>query len=620
MKHLHATLRRLALPLFATAAIGASACSADLNPASDSSNVTQGDDWAAERNARQQEIDAYFTANDYQYDWFKNSPLGFTGVPYVLFRTLVDMYPEIWTPDPSTNEVLGFAPHPEDYDNGRLKPEAERKHKLPYGFAFTDEHRDPYKTTENVFFSCGGCHTGRVVVDGGIQHIYGAPNTEVDPQTYGWLIVQTVSKLYDLKTDTPNGQEIAKVWANLQKRAEEDPGWFYGGVTDAEKAANIGRAKAQVKIVTLGQKQVLEGLVGAAKKVTAMFIIAPQLSGSYDIKDGVEAPRAFGPHPGQMDAYGASAALVFLHSNRPSFFAELPADHPYFDGIDPSLDDEERYKLAAQNLKATAKDWLPQVPAQVDIKSLFMSHDRELSGWDGNQGSTARVIASGTSAVGDPSKVNLPIHEVMNDFTNYLPAPAYPFDVDMDLAAEGREIFASECAGCHRPKNDTIYSQGFGVDMNRSAVLSETSRLGLVALVREACGGRDWCTPAGDTVQADAEYIKPIRDAETRGYKADVLHGIWAQAPYLHNGSVPTLYHLLNPEERPEKFVRGNINYDEKGVGFVWHKAPEKGEYDGVRAFEYDTTLQGNGNTGHTAGADLPNDAKAALLEYLKTL
>ena len=53
-----------------------------------------------------------------------------------------------------------------------------------------------------------------------------------------------------------------------------------------------------------------------------------------------------------------------------------------------------------------------------------------------------------------------------------------------------------------------------------------------------------------------------------------MLHGIWAQAPYLHNGSVPTLGQLLCQSTRPARFLRGNLRYDEALVGFEWADRP----------------------------------------------
>jgi mono/diheme cytochrome c family protein len=120
--------------------------------------------------------------------------------------------------------------------------------------------------------------------------------------------------------------------------------------------------------------------------------------------------------------------------------------------------------------------------------------------------------------------------------------------------------------------------------------------------------------------------------ASLRAYKGRSLDGIWATAPYLHNGSVPTLYDLLLPkrlngdpregEYRPDKFVVGSREFDPEKVGFVSQ------DYHG---FEFDTSRPGNANTGHEYGTihdprgskdfrPLTRDERTDLLEYLKTL
>lgn len=105
--------------------------------------------------------------------------------------------------------------------------------------------------------------------------------------------------------------------------------------------------------------------------------------------------------------------------------------------------------------------------------------------------------------------------------------------------------------------------------------------------------------------------------SKTEGYANLLLTGIWLRAPYLHNGSVPTLWHLLQPpERRPTAFCRGNDLYDWRHVGFEWDRS--KDECRGF--FTYRTTLPGNGNSGHLYGTELTDEEKGELLEYLKTL
>jgi hypothetical protein len=95
-------------------------------------------------------------------------------------------------------------------------------------------------------------------------------------------------------------------------------------------------------------------------------------------------------------------------------------------------------------------------------------------------------------------------------------------------------------------------------------------------------------------------------------YPAKPLVGIWATAPYLHNGSVPTIWHLLMPQsKRPPKFKVGHRDYDPKNLGYVVIT-------EGGRLF--DTSLSGNLNTGHEYGINLTENEKRALIEYLKSL
>jgi hypothetical protein len=115
---------------------------------------------------------------------------------------------------------------------------------------------------------------------------------------------------------------------------------------------------------------------------------------------------------------------------------------------------------------------------------------------------------------------------------------------------------------------------------------------------------------------ADRVRAKPI-------YKARPLNGIWAVAPYLHNGSVPNLYLLLSPQaERPDQFWLGSKQFDSVKVGYSIEKI------DG--AYLYDVRREGNSNEGHefkngprgkgVIGPALSPDDRWAIIEYLKSL
>jgi hypothetical protein len=113
----------------------------------------------------------------------------------------------------------------------------------------------------------------------------------------------------------------------------------------------------------------------------------------------------------------------------------------------------------------------------------------------------------------------------------------------------------------------------------------------------------------------------------TGGYVAPILSGIWATAPYLHNGSVPTLRALLTPDERPARFLSGGHALDYGAMGIALERAPD-GTYRYPAAYVpwskpqlYDTGLPGKSNRGHEPQVLGLSDAeRRALLEYLKTL
>jgi hypothetical protein len=114
---------------------------------------------------------------------------------------------------------------------------------------------------------------------------------------------------------------------------------------------------------------------------------------------------------------------------------------------------------------------------------------------------------------------------------------------------------------------------------------------------------------------ANNAFEKRAANTNSLSYKARPLDGIWATAPYLHNGSVPNLYQLLLPvKDRMKTFFVGTRDFDSLNVGFVTEKR------DG--ATEFDTSQPGNSNAGHdTYGTDtLSDEQRWQLVEYLKTL
>jgi hypothetical protein len=106
----------------------------------------------------------------------------------------------------------------------------------------------------------------------------------------------------------------------------------------------------------------------------------------------------------------------------------------------------------------------------------------------------------------------------------------------------------------------------------------------------------------------------------TEGYYAPPLDGIWATAPFFHNGSVPTLDGVIDPSKRPAVWTSafGDDGYDLDRVG--WKDTPGQGDDISLNGGVFDTSEPGNSNQGHVYGAVLSPEDQRAVLEYLKTL
>ena len=202
-----------------------------------------------------------------------------------------------------------------------------------------------------------------------------------------------------------------------------------------------------------------------------------------------------------------------------------------------------------------------------------------------------------------------------------LPPPRYPGAINSALAASGRTTFEHTCSRCHG-----TYGEGAG-----SPAGSYPNRLIDIDEVRTDSTLIDVSgSPRGQQYFGwlNASWFGKLSHVElTHGYVAPPLDGIWATAPFLHNGSVPTLAALLDSSQRPRYFTRqpsaGDDGYDVATVGIKYTPVAH-GQLDerdaGKRAAIYDTTLRGYSNAGHTFGDALSVDERQAVIEYLKTL
>ena len=192
-----------------------------------------------------------------------------------------------------------------------------------------------------------------------------------------------------------------------------------------------------------------------------------------------------------------------------------------------------------------------------------------------------------------------------------LDPPRYPWPVDDKLAAAGRVAFERACSECHG-----TYGPGGTYPEKRVPIdVVGTDSVRLVGMPAEhrRFYRESWF----------GEYGKLEVVDEPEGYVAPPLDGIWASAPYFHNGSVPTLWHLLHTDQRPAVWTRTEDGYDQQRVGLevtTLAKLPEDVKAADEKRRYFDTGIAGKSAGGHLFPDELTEDEKTAVLEYLKTL
>lgn len=240
--------------------------------------------------------------------------------------------------------------------------------------------------------------------------------------------------------------------------------------------------------------------------------------------------------------------------------------------------------------------------------------------------------------------------DIQRDFYQ-LSAPRWPADIAGELDAtkmtKGKILYDQHCLECHtlvdpadkkrkltavlthykEVGTDPLMVENFINHKVKSGVLegdksmvlfgdklpAETSPLDLVThTAAGALLNQPW-----QTIKAIFKEYRsneaPPEQTIYNSYKARPINGIWASAPYLHNGSVPTIYDLLLPAaQRPVSFYVGNIELDLVKVGHVSREAPNTSFFD--------TSLRGNSNAGHEYGTQLNDNERWDLVEYVKSL
>ncbi len=232
------------------------------------------------------------------------------------------------------------------------------------------------------------------------------------------------------------------------------------------------------------------------------------------------------------------------------------------------------------------------------------------------RGDHARLMMSASMLCTDSVEEAERIDSVFNDVRAYLTTlrpPPYPYPIDRKLAAEGRDVFEAFCSECHGTYGEKESYPNLIIPLEEVG----TDPLLWQSTAREGLPMVEWFNRSF--------YGRTARLVPGPGYVAPPLDGIWATAPYLHNGSVPTVEALLDSSKRPTWWRRSFSQSQFDPVALGWkHQVLSHGkatETDTSRRKRiYDTTLPGYSNQGHTLGDDLSDGQRHAVIEYLKTL
>jgi hypothetical protein len=518
---------------------------------------------------------------------YHHLPEGSELAPYVLLANLVSS--TTGKPFLQNMERFGFISDA----TGAANP-----HGLPIGVTTVHSRDSSHTGLEMVGFNCAACHVGEVAYRGKALLIDGAPSL-VNLQGYqvelkesldatlrdpAKAIALAMAMVRDLHAgDAPSSADVSAYASDPVAKSAGDVG-------AAPSADTNFHSVSSQKADAADSSAVLRGQNFSASWHRALALLKARLA---YLKNGKLLVDGTEPGPGRVDAFGAARNLLF-----PKYAVRMqsPVSFPFI--------------------------WdVPDTTQQRSGKDIVWIH------YDGNTNSILeRNIgqALGLGAVFDPrtyeSTLRIANLHRLEVLTHKLQPPKWPADIfgpiDQTKAAAGAKIFDDTCRGCHQ--NDLCALTNVGTDPQRANSFGQPVAGGVPfpAAVKPILDGLKARAFSDDGISAADQAAMDANPAVWRAtgqYLARPLTGVWATAPYLHNGSVPTLSDLLHPAQRPAKFIVGNREYDPAKVGY---------STDGS-GWTFDTSQPGNSNIGHAGeryGTNLTEDQKAALLEYLKTI
>ncbi|MEM7646580.1 MAG: hypothetical protein AAF203_06710, partial [Pseudomonadota bacterium] len=561
--------------------------------------------WDIEKKRRLETLENYISNNQEGYEAFALGAIGKGQVPSIMMTVFPELFPELW--GGYQFEKMGFLPHPTNKDS--KFPSSIGHQQYPLLDEKGAEITEAGQTVQLNYasFNCQYCHGGGVIDESGkYTFLPGAPS----PRAINLLNAIARTSLHENFT----ADQFVKA---LKDKDLSD--WLYADQEEVEKdrAQFIKNAAKIVKMI---------------KERSTLFVQGAQIFYDYVFNEDVRAtlkghkvPPVWNPKtgytteeiPGYLDALAPNIVVIASLVKKLSSMPPNPVVDQELTTYYPSLKASiEKMKVkfpgdfyinGPQAIHELLLELVPDGPANVDLQSLWTQNTRGgKSHWDGSIGVSPFHRHAAAAKAEQNNPVDLDQVAEMTEFVKDFPSPPYPFPVDLNMARKGYKHFKKYCIECH---NGVVRSYDVGTDNQRLDYLKTS----VVAeqFVNLAAG-----TPlfASDSACSSGilkrdEYCKKPDGSEFIGFElildssfyiADRMDGLWARAPYLHNGSVPTMRHLLLPELRDKEakvFCRGQLTYDQKNMGYHWQPSA-----DGKcprQAKPYDTEALGSLNKGH---------------------
>ncbi|WP_340051607.1 di-heme-cytochrome C peroxidase [Pseudomonas proteolytica] len=548
-----------------------------------------------------------WSAADRQAYYFTPQGTQVKGLRYNWFSALELPFSEQRFAEPANLARFGFLVDP------RQQATPQNPGNLPVGFA---RHKNAGSNNEFLDITCAACHTGELRFNGQALRIDGGSAQHVLPSSVPTLRGGSF------------GQALVASLAST----------YYNPLKFRRFAHRVlgDQYDAQYDQLRQDFKKSLDNFLKVAWNDTHR--------GLYPTEEG----------PGRTDAFGRIANASFGDAISPENYriANAPVDYPQL--WDMWTFDWVQWNGSAQQPMARNIGEALGVGATL---AFFDSAGQPLQG-------DARY----------PSSVRVRDLNLIEETLQRLKPPTWPEAlfgaIDKPLAARGRALFTENCAACHVPSVSEVNGRPvqqlkmlavdyIGTDPGTASNIADqrydlsalqwdpaelaqlnvelhpapTEPLDLrslsvakglayvTAFVEEHAYRAAGITPA-ERPRLDG-FGLPIGVRELRAYKARPLAGVWATPPFLHNGSVPTLYQLLSPQyERSRTFYKGTFDYNPRHLGYRTEAFKN--------AFLFDTSITGNHNSGHefragkrgngVIGRGLEPEERWALLEYLKVL